>query len=286
VSATVQPIDFLPAKYREVRSLHADRLWQCTAIGAFLVSLAVASSFQIASRQSAKNAIEDLGDKHSHAIALRARLNQLQKELATHTNEAALRAYLRHRWPLSQVLTAVFRSVPESIVLKEFKLVRNDPAGRSRTNVPVARGGKTAAPKAEAKLQAAESDLAVLREVCDAAPLAVELSGTTTHTGDLYRYITAIANSDLVAHAEITSIESAGGAAQADPTRLAEFKARVDLRPGYGQPNGPKPAAQALYTTADKRGQAPSDQVGERGYAGGALGASPVLFEILTGGPL
>jgi hypothetical protein len=101
VSASVQQIDFLPTKYREVRSLHADRIWQFTAIGAFLASLAVASFYQLASRHTAQRAIEELGDKHSHAIALRARLNQLQKDLATHTDEAALRAYLRHRWPLS-----------------------------------------------------------------------------------------------------------------------------------------------------------------------------------------
>lgn len=253
MSGTVHQIDFLPASYREVRTLHADRIWQFTATGAFLAGLAVASFYHVSTRQSAERALDALEVKHDEAVALRARLSGLQKDLAALTDEANLRAYLRHRWPLTRVLDAVFQPLPDSIALKEFKFGRHDPAGRARLDQSSARTPRLAAAANEPKKRAAQSDLAQLREICDRVPLMVQVSGSTTHTGDLYRYVAALSKNDLVAQAEITSIETAGGGAHGDPTRLAQFQARVLLRPGYGQPKGPKPLPpRANYTLAER----------------------------------
>jgi hypothetical protein len=129
----------------------------------------------------------------------------------------------------------VLQTLPEQITLSRIATERE-------TEVPDP-GHPTARPRTadeikaeDAKRLPAERDLNRLRVELDAAQTVVTLEGLTRDDISLHAYLGRLASQGLFARSELSSLESG----DKDHPGVSVFRARLIVRPGYGQPgSGP-----------------------------------------------
>jgi hypothetical protein len=237
-------IDFLPARYREECAQRKTHFWRVVSVVLFSIGLLSCAAFQWNNGRKLTLELEAIAPIHDQAHERTVQLTTLKKELASASDRAELLTYLRHPWPRTQLLAAVFEPMPESIKLSELTIGRPVdestevvlPSQAARTS-----GGVITEPGAEATatLSPATTDLKTLRSEFDPRQTVIQMAGETTDVSALHEYLGKIALHPLIAKAELRSIESGGRDSLA-----TLFRARIEVRPGYGQPNGPTPPAE------------------------------------------
>jgi len=230
----MKDIDFLPASYREQTVHRKANVWRLFVGGLFIAALACSAVFQQLLARETRRELAQIQPPYDQAQALIARQAELQKQLQAADVEAELLTYLRHPWPATQVLSAALAPLPDCITLQQVRLYRAPAA--PATNVrspPQIRPGETEAPKPNP----AEHDLSRLREELDHCPTVLLLSGLTSDGAALQKYLVTLGEVKMFVKAELSSLESSGG----ERPNMLRFTARLVVRPGYGQPDGPVP---------------------------------------------
>jgi Tfp pilus assembly protein PilN len=246
-------IDFLPASHRQ-RSVHRKaNVWRLLIGGGFATALIVSFGSQQLMYRHTVRQLEDLQPAYDQAQALSQRLTAIQGELKKATNQADLFTYLRHPWPRTQLLTAALRQLPDCVTLTEIHIAHAQLAGAAEANLNrLPNKGKD---DAEAKkLDSAQRDLRRLCEESAARETTLVLSGTTTDTAALERFLVALGEERLFLKVEMASLE-------ANPEQRAgtwRFLARIAIRPGYGEPGGPQAAD---VKAVDRRMQTPRQPI-------------------------
>ena len=231
-------IDFLPPRYREEcaqRKTHFLRVLSLIVFGVVLSSLA---AVQWHTGRKLTSKLEAIAPIHERAHERTVQLTTLKNELARASDQAELLTYLRHPWPRTQLLSAIIEPMPESIKLSELTIGRQEEEGEG-VALPsqMARNTPTAStPEAESKetLSATQLDLKQLRAEFDPRQTIIHMAGETSNVSELHEYLGELASHSLILKAELRSIETGGRDSIA-----TMFRARIELRPGYGQPNGP-----------------------------------------------
>jgi len=240
---SVHTVDFLPAKYRERSAKRRNRLWKLTVVLVVSAMVGATSLFQHHLKCAAQRDVAAVAPLYQAAVAETERSSAIHQEVRIARSEAQLYTYLGHPWPKTQVLTALFRSLPKSITIHQLHLGRVTPPKptqkRQTLNVTAESGEKQ---QDLSHLLPAEHDLHQLRHDIDPQQMVVELAGTTRDEAALHRYIGQLGRISLFKNVELLSIEkdsSSEAKGNNDVALLMRFNARVMLRPCYGQPNGP-----------------------------------------------
>jgi len=235
-------LDFLPAGYRESNARRFHRVWHSILASLLAACCAAATAFQLWQAHEIRQEIADIQTAYDDTAAIATRLEQARARLEVERVEARLITYLAHPWPKSQVLDAVIRPLNEAITLDEIRVFREPlVAGGAQPRKGPAPVAAALAPTPAARGTAVDRDLAQLQADFDTTRLVVHLSGVTHEGIDLYQYIAALAQNPLVEKAEVTSLESNNKHDAPGIKSLNKFQARVSIRPGHGQPNGPRP---------------------------------------------
>jgi Tfp pilus assembly protein PilN len=233
----MQDIDFLPADFKRRRTNRHGRSWR-VAIGAAAIGLLmVVAVGQSHARRQIEERLALTEPERQLMDAQQSQLTELRRQLAETEAQAELLAYVGHPWPRTQLLAAALRSLPDSIVFQRISIAGASVAGQS---VRRQRGDETEDDLAT--LEPALRDLRLLRAECDSAEVSVTLEGTTTDGIALHRYLDRLNDVPLLDKVELQSLESTGD----DTVTRFRFEARLTVRPGYGQPNGPRGPSEQL----------------------------------------
>lgn len=228
----MKDIDFLPARYREARVAHKNRIWGATILIAFggLVGTAFAGQWWV--RSSLQKEL-DLADRdyQETRIAQQA-MEQVESQVREIGREAELLTYLRHPWPRTQILRRVTTHLPHEVTLEKLHISRGEAKIDKTLAVGIIKPADTTTAKTTPEAGSpAERDLKRLREDCDSRQVVVVIEGFATDLTALHVYLNALAAEPLFAQAELTSIESVEKSHQ----RRSQFAARLVLATGYGQ---------------------------------------------------
>jgi Tfp pilus assembly protein PilN len=225
-------IDFLPAEYRQKHARRRVQPWRVVVVAAFVGLVACAALAQRRQHLSAQSELAAVLPLYDASVSENSRLGVLQTQLLTARGDAELCAYLRHPWPVTQLLSAVVRDLPKEITLSQLHVGREVRLNQPGTEPPPPVEKKDDKDK---KLPRAQRDLNRLREECDKSQTVMRIAGTAGHSGALHRYLAALGGNDLFTKAELRSVESAG------PKQDTALKFQIVLlvQPGYGQPGGP-----------------------------------------------
>ena len=230
VNKAMQDIDFLPSDFKRRRTNRHGRSWQLVVVGAAAGLLLVVAVGQSRALRQVEQRLADIEPQRQQLAERKALLANLQTELAEREAQAELIAYLGHPWPKTQLLAATLKSLPEEVVYESVRISREHEPG------PTRRGGDGGDEEEDiAKLQPATRDLRLLQQECDTATVTVILEGTTVDGIKLYRYLHQLNDVPLFSKVELQSLESMNDEADAK----FRFEARLAVRPGFGQPNGP-----------------------------------------------
>lgn len=231
-------IDFLPARYREECAQRKTHFWRVVSVVIFSIGLLSLATLQWHNGRKLTLELEAIAPIHDRAHERTVQLTTLKKELANASDRAELLTYLRHPWPRTQLLAAVFEPMPESIKLSELTIGRpvEENAEVVLPSQAARNSGEVASRAEETKdaLSPSLADLKTLRSEFDPRTTVILMAGETSDVSELHEYLGEIAGHPLILKAELRSIESGG---RDSLTTL--FRARIEVRPGYGQPNGP-----------------------------------------------
>ena len=178
-----------------------------------------------------------------------ARLAGLRAGLQRIKADAELVAYLHHPWPRTRILEALLDPLPPQVTLEHLEIHREAANSRNASRFPpppTAPQDKAAEAKAQEALSPAQNDLKQLHTAYDSQQTTIAISGVTTDSAALHEYLGHLAQTRLVAKAELVSMEresESGGTPQAagqpSPVDMVRFHASLTVKPGYGQPGGP-----------------------------------------------
>jgi hypothetical protein len=230
----MQEIDFLPAQYRQKHVRRQWQPWRIVVVVAFVVLLVAAVLSQQNRKRQAERELAAIMPQYELAVSRNRRLAEIQAQLSTARNAAELFTYLRHPWPRTQLLAALWAPLPEAVTLRELKITPEMPQGRAQSQ----RRSRTKSEAEDgelAKLPPAVRDLKRLRDECDTTQTVVLISGMTSESAALHRYLGELGRASLFTKADLDSLESA----ENDPAGTLQFRATLVVRPGYGQPGGP-----------------------------------------------
>lgn len=242
-------IDFLPPEYRQnhtQRKWYAWRLIAVTVLAAAMVTLAW-------NQQTRRNRLEaELArcePDRAAASQTQESLNELQSRLQLARAGADLVTYFRHPWPRTRIIAAILGPLPDEITLAQLEIARETPGGRNPAEILFRANKKGEEAQAPGRPPAAQ-DLERLRDEFDSRQTVVTITGVTTESAALHRYLGKLGQDGLFSKAQLHSIETD----RADPGRI-RFNATLVVRPGYGQPGGPSapnppPAAETDPHTA------------------------------------
>lgn len=231
---TFNSVDFLPASYREEGHQQRTQGWRIAVLLIIGGCLVGATIYQERLYRLAARELNEVSAQHTKTISLTSELANLETKLNQARSEAELLTYLRHPWPRTRILASVLSQLPEAITLTELHIAREMPPA-----APVQPSPPPTDPKAAVKVPlATESDLTKLREERDPAFWVVSVQGTTTEAAALHEFLGCLARESIFTKVDLGSISSS-------PTTpgASQFTARLVIRPGYGQPHGPKVAA-------------------------------------------
>jgi Tfp pilus assembly protein PilN len=228
-------LDFLPPQYHQQNARRQVKPWRIVVVTAFVLLLSAAAAAQWLQRGRMKAALETIEPCYAETSRLGERLRAVEAQLQTAQADANLLVYLRHPWPPTQLLRAVVNPLPPEITLQQILL-----GGQPGAEVPAAVPPRPMDQKPEQekakRLPPAQQDLLRLRQQYDAAQTLVRLTGTTSDTQALYRYLDALGAPELFAKADLHSIESV----ETPAGTTLRFQLVLAVRPGYGQPGGPE----------------------------------------------
>ncbi len=239
----MKDIDFLPAHYGERRKEQHAQVWRTLMLIGFGGLLCLLSATQLTLRHRLKGKLIELDTQSVAAVLQEQQLALLQADIKRETELAELFTYLKHPWPRTQILAELLRPLPEPISLIEMKLGRETPGGETAISPP-------AAAETEAEIKAmsdVKATLQKLRTENDSRKTVVYLEGITEDDTNLHSYVAELQNSPMFSAAELISLETMDRGAE---NRLARFKVRISVRPGFGQPNGPQKPT--LLNTANR----------------------------------
>ena len=228
-------IDFLPSKYREAKEQRRTRYWRVIVLLAFGGLLAVAWAGEYGVQLNYEHHLAEVRDQYGVALMQSQQLSKLEQDMKPWQARAELWTYLRHPWPRSQILSQVLETLPPQITLSriatERETVAPDP---SQPTAPPRTADEIKAE--DAKRMPAERDLNRLRAELDSTQTVVTLEGMTQDNISLHAYLGRLASQGLFARSELSSLESG----DKDHPGVSVFRARLIVRPGYGQPgSGP-----------------------------------------------
>ena len=230
----MRDIDFLPAQYRERRYRRRSQPWQLVVVAMFAALLAGAAWSQSARYRAAENRLAELTPQHDRIVAQNAQLAEIRKRIQQAQLAAELYTYLHHPWLRTRLLAMVLTPIPQEVVLEQLQILQE--ARREPTRPGQRRSAASDETGASDELSPAARDLALLREKYDRLDTVILLAGTTTTSAPLHGYVAQLESADLVAKAELESIEIAGDR----PDAPLAFRVRLIVRPGYDQPDGPQ----------------------------------------------
>jgi len=230
----MQDIDFLPAEYRQEHAQRRSQPWRIVVVGAFAAVIAVAAFGQHQRRTRLESLDAEITPAHEAAVQGNQGLQDLKSQLELARADAELFTYLRHRWPSTRILDALLASLPDEITFEQVEIRQEAPAGRLSVG-SLSREEREAEDERLAGLPPAARDLGQLREQFDVEKTVVTITGLTTDSGALHRYLGKLSRVELFRKAELDTIDSdqIGGAAK------LRFSVSLVVRPGYGQAGGP-----------------------------------------------
>lgn len=227
-------IDFLPAEYRQKDAQRQSKPWRVVVVGVFVAVIGFAAAGQHRRRAMLEDELIAVGPKYEAIVKVGQEVEALQQELDLAAADAELFTYLRHRWPQTQILDALLDPLPDEIAFEQLAIHRESP-GRSRSGRPLSRAEREDQAQQLASLPAAAADLARLRQQYDRLETVVTVTGVTSQSAALHRYLGDLNQVDLFSKTELDTIESEAG------TPELRFSLSLRVRPGYGQPGGPGP---------------------------------------------
>ena len=243
----MQDIDFLPQRYREAHAQRTRKVWGFVVVLLYAGLLGTSGYLQRARLGRLRGDLAAANEQRGAVTAQAARLASIQAELKQAESRAALIAYLRHPWPRTQIVEAVVGPISSGLSLDELRVQRLESAVIARPRSAVA---NTADAKPDDRTPA-QRDLDRLREVCDANSVVVTLKGIADDVSLVHIYLGRIGNDPLFSRVDLMNLD--GQDAQRQGGTGCRFTARLLVRPGYGQPQGPTPAAEALGQVAGRR---------------------------------
>jgi Tfp pilus assembly protein PilN len=233
-------IEFLPPHFRDQGSARRGQLWHVGVFVAFGGLIATAAIYQFATTRTLQAQLDAVQPQYDLESRKSDHLSKLRNQLNSLDEKADLICYLDHPWPSTQVLTAVVTPLPESIKLKELRIVAERAVIDRHEESPHRRAKTDPNEKSKGEqLSLTRQDLKTLRDLYDQGRTVVHLSGTARDTNDLHGYIANLSHNSLVRNAELSSIEAVKGDAEENASR---FQVRLVIAPGFGQPNGPNVA--------------------------------------------
>ncbi len=248
----MKDIDFLPFRYRERSALRRARVWRAVMVCCLAGFVAVVALAQHALRRPIERQLITVHAQYPAAVVAANRVDQLQKDLTEIEGFAAMYTYLRHPWPVTQLLTSLTNPLPDSVVIVEITFDRK-PTGQ--TPLPATGNPPTTQPASAA--EAAKRDLERLRSQQDGIGTAVHVTGITSDATNLHGYVSRLAPSPLFTAAKIESLEVITSEAGVAGSR---FKLRLLVRPGFGQPGGPdQPLQESATSLASSSAQQPAN---------------------------
>ena len=235
VDQIMNNIDFLPQDYRREHSRRRRQVWQITAITIVTVIVGAASFFQTRTAAKLQADIDKLGPRHQKSENRNKQFAELKTELQNAEDQAALFTYLRHPWPKTQIIAALIRALPEDITLQEITISNTMPKSARRNNI-LSQTEREAEEKRLAALSPAARDLEELRKKSDRLQTQINIRGTAIQQSALHVYVGNLAQESLLAKAELESCEAEKGPV------IGKMRFNIDVlvKPGYGQPNGPR----------------------------------------------
>lgn len=238
-------VDFLPNDYRRQAADRRWKVWLAILLAIHAGVLGIVTTLQHLERSSVERRYTLLRVPFEQAQAADKRLAELRVEMVESNDLAEFYTYLRHPWPRTQILSALIEKLPPEVTLSEVTVQREqsqDDLDRKRgrpKNVPALKK-EEGQPKPPSLRQA----LKELRSEIDRARTIVHIRGIATDNPALHRSIADLTNSRLFTKVDLESMDSMHDELTPGATT---FEMRLELLPGYGQPNGPKgPASEDL----------------------------------------
>jgi hypothetical protein len=228
-----QPIDFLPQHYREEYERRRSQAWRILFVVVFAATLPTASLYQYRLKLSVQKELGRIAQQHGESQADAARLATLETEMAERTATANLITYLRHRWPTTQILAAVTQPLPQTMVLEEIAISRQQAETQATPTLNLSNEQSEAATSAG---PAAIEDVRTLAKK-SGSEIIVRLTGLTSNSLHLHRYLAELARHPLFVQTELESVESEPGGN--GETTADRFELHLVVRPSYGAPDGP-----------------------------------------------
>ncbi|MCE5303737.1 MAG: hypothetical protein LLF97_11620 [Planctomycetaceae bacterium] len=251
----MQEIEFLPLEYREKHARRQSRPWQIFAAMAIVGLMAAAASVQYELRHELRSELAVVSPVHEAAVDQSHRLADAQSRLKLARGRAELYTYLRHPWPRTQLLAALVERLPNAITLQQIQVVRETAAARPTSDRRSAAERKADAERLKS-LGPADRDLAEIAGKLNPMTTVVVLSGVTTDAIALHHYMGELDATDVFDKAELdcfNAVEAGQGGV------ALQFRAVLNVLPGYGQPGGPdfqpkvkKAVAEKLAATGKK----------------------------------
>jgi hypothetical protein len=226
----MQDIDFLPLEFKKRRTTRHARSWR-VLLALLVPSLIVAAAvFQSRTRRQIEDRLALIAPQRRQIDEQQIQLAVMQKELASAEARVELLTYFEHPWPKTQLLAAILSRLPEPVVFSKIHITPENQPGRSSV--------RNRAESESKELQALDPALRDLYTLCqqwDATTLVATLEGTTTDGLALHRYLDQLHDAALLDQVELRSLE----AVPENDGELFRFEARLTVRYGFGQTDGP-----------------------------------------------
>lgn len=230
-------IDFLPAAYRQQHAKRHIHLWRIVVVVAFVVLICTASVVQYVRLLRARGYEKTLALQYETAEAQNRQWARIQAQREAVVGDAELFTYLRHPWPRTRILSALLAPLPDAITLSQLEIKTGVSASavRGPRRLP---GRPTPNEEAVSPKLSSQRDLAALREQFDSKAVTVVVSGRTTDSAALHRYLGELHRCSLFRKVELDGLESVAPGTNV-PEGTMTFTTLVEVRPGYGQAGGP-----------------------------------------------
>jgi Tfp pilus assembly protein PilN len=229
---TLIEIDFLPASYRQRGVQRRAYAWRVVAALA-IVGFLGATTLWLRDHHTAVLArLSEIDAQFAEAAKKNARLATVTAQLQAETKTAELLTFLRHRWPRTQILSAILEPLPAGIVLTELR-TGHDPvvaAATSAISLPQTESEPTDRPSRRS------TDLRRLLKESAQQQAFVFLTGQASDAATLHEYLARLGNISLFSSVDLKSLEHEpvrGGLDAA--TGAIRFTARLIVRVGHGQ---------------------------------------------------
>ncbi len=239
-------IDFLPKTYRRRGAERNKKMWWLTVLAIFGGVTFATAAIQYGLRQSVHYELAQVEALHAAAEAKRARLHQLNSELAVRGHSADLYAYLQHPWPATRLVQLAVEPLTEGVALTELKIIREAAPNETIVSAP-AFLNQEEEEAALAAMTPAQRDLIELREMYDGQLRVVYLEGVTNDAAELHQFLAKLDRSGLLVKTELRSVEQVDDKKRVGVSR---FRVRLVIAPGYGQPGAREFEQKDVATTS------------------------------------